>query len=425
MAASSRLRGGAAALLAAAALAACSSPTAIDTHAAAITNGADDSGDPAVVALLQGTTLLCTATLIAPRVLLSAAHCFSDDGALPAAHFGAVPGAGDVTVALQLARRHPAFDATVLDNDVAVALLAEDAPAGTPPAPLPSVPLDGSDVGTTLRIVGFGRTAADDTTPPRKRAGTAIVSSLEADAFSFTPSPSQTCEGDSGGPAFATVGAAGAVVGVTSSGDPACATMARDMRVDAYLGGFIAPFVAATAVGAAQAGDRCYYPANCAAGAGECLPALDDATLSFCAPPCGAGCPAGLACLADGNGVARCRHAAPSPGAAGSACTVAADCEGGRACVAAAGGGGRVCADTCFPDLPGFCAASFECRPVAGGGGSACFVKSHGGCSFLPAPSAAPWPLGLLVALVALSVRSDGRRARRAAAGTRLPSRRR
>ncbi len=412
-------------MLVAAALAACSPPTSVGARVAAITNGSDDTGDPGVVALLQDTTLVCTATLIAPRVLLTAAHCVSEDDALPTAHFGAIPGSGDVAVPLTLARRHPAFDPNQLTNDIAVALLADDAPAGSTVSSLPAAPLDDSDVGMALRLVGFGRTSADDSSAPQKREGTATLGALTDDTLTFAPSPSQTCEGDSGGPAFASIGGgAEAIVGVTSSGDPGCDVMASDMRVDAYAQDFIAPFLAATAAGAAGAGDRCYYEGNCADDAGECLPALDDAAISFCAPDCGSGCPAGLACLADGNGVERCRHAPPSPGAPGAACDGDAACDSGS-CVAAKRGGGPVCAATCFTDLPGFCPATFDCLPVAGpSGAAACFAKTKGGCSYAPSATPPPWPL--VVALVLfVSGRSAGRRGRRGGAGTPPPNPRR
>lgn len=382
-------------MLVAAALSACSPalPPAA-TSAAAITNGSNDDLDPGVVALLQGSTLLCTATLIAPRLLLTAAHCLPDGG-IPVAYFGNVPGDGGPRVAIAAVRRHPAFDAAQLTNDVAMALLADAAPAGATPWPLPTA---APDAGATLRLVGFGRTAAGDATPPRKRAGTATLSSLTATELAFAPSPSQTCEGDSGGPAFATVGGVEAIVGITSSGDAACATMARDMRVDAFAAAFIAPFVAATAEGGAGAGDRCWYASNCSASAGECAPALDEPTLSFCAPPCAGGCAAGLACLAGSDGRKLCRHAPPSPGALGWRCSDDSACVVGG-CVARSGAATKVCANSCFADLPGFCGAGFVCGPVAGGGQSACFAKPTGGCDFAggDAPTA-----GAALAVVAL-----------------------
>jgi V8-like Glu-specific endopeptidase len=369
-------------VLVAAALTACSPSLPVDSRVAAITNGTNDDTDAGVVAFVQGQTLICTATLVAPRVLLTAAHCLPDGG-MPLAYFGIAPGDGGPELAITAVRRHPAFDATTLQNDVAMALLDSAAPPGATSWPLPAVPLDDSAVGTTLRLVGFGRTAAGDTSAPRKREGTTTLASLTATELDFAPSPSQTCEGDSGGPAFATVGGVEAIVGVTSSGDASCAAMARDMRVDAYAATFIAPWIAATAEGAAGAGDRCWYASNCATG--ECAPALDDPSLSFCAPPCDGGCPAGLACLADSDGSKLCRHAPPSPGAAGSSCTSDDACNFSD-CVARQSGGATVCAKGCFVDLPGFCADGFECAPTtAAGGKAACFARAHG-CAFAGAP---------------------------------------
>ena len=407
-------------MLVAAALSACSSSPAAGALTGAITNGSPDDGDPGVVALLQGSTLVCTATLLSARLVVTAAHCLPD-GAMPTAYFGGAPGDGGPTVAMAAVWRHPAFDAATLTNDVALGLLADDAPAGATPWPLPPAPLDDSAVGSGLRLVGFGLTAAGDTAPPQKRAGTTTLASLTATELTFAPSPSQTCEGDSGGPAFATLGGVEAIVGVTSSGDPGCAVMARDVRVDAYAGSFIAPVLAATAAGAAGAGERCWYAGNCAADAGECAPALDDATLSFCAPACAGGCPAGLSCLAGGDGRALCRHAPPSPGAAGAPCSDDGACAAGR-CLLRAGSAAAVCAPTCFADLPGFCAAGFECSAVAGGGGSACFAKRAGGCAF--AVDGANDGGGAALAL-ALALAVIARAAARRRRWSRRPARRR
>src|SRR5262245_66543983 len=56
-------------------LLACEPPAPPTAHQAPITNAADDDGDLGVAALLHGGTLVCTATLVTPRVLLTAAHC--------------------------------------------------------------------------------------------------------------------------------------------------------------------------------------------------------------------------------------------------------------------------------------------------------------------------------------------------------------
>jgi hypothetical protein len=395
-----------AAVLAAAALHGCAVPGP-DVAASAITKGTPTDGDPGVVALLSGATLRCTATLVAPRVLLTAAHCLSGD-VPPNAYFGSSPQPGDPSIAILDTRLHPQFDAATLENDLALALLSAPPPAGALPWPLPAGALDASAVGLPLRLVGFGRTGAGDTSPPRKRTGTSAIASLDATSLSFGPSPSQTCEGDSGGPAFATLGGAEVLVGVTSSGDPGCATFARDTRVDAFDASFVAPYLAATAEGAAQAGDRCWYAENCAPGAGACFPAVDDAARSFCSPPCGAGdaCPAGLACLADGAGARLCRHAPPSPGAAGAPCADASQCTDGL-CVARAGSASPVCARRCFPDLPGMCAAGSSCVATSeGAGAAACFSSAPSGCSAVPRSGADASSLASLLLALLLVARA-------------------
>jgi hypothetical protein len=380
--------------------------TNVGTSESAITNGTATTGDLGVAALLQGGTLLCTATLIAPRVLLTAAHCLPG-APYPDAFFGSAPAGAGTTLHVIAVLRDPTFDASALTDDIAMALLDGDAPAGATPWPLPTTLLGASSVGLALRLVGFGRTGPSDTTPAEKRVGTAIVGSLTPTELTFSPSPSQTCSGDSGGPAFATSDGVEAIVAVTSSGDPSCAQTATDTRVDAYES-FITPWLAATAEGGAAAGGRCWYAANCAASAGTCAAALDDATLSFCAPACGASdaCPAGLQCLAGSDGARLCRHPTPSPGALGSACHAATDCADAT-CLAPASNGGSVCTLSCFQDLPGFCASGYTCATVADqdGGASACFApatasraNANSGCNAGGANDSGDAIVGLLIA---------------------------
>ena len=384
-------------------------PSAISESASAITNGAPTHGDLGVAALVKGGALVCSATLVAPRVLLTAAHCVPD-GAPPDAVFGATLASGTVLHIIAV-KRHPSFDETKLTDDVAMALLDDTPPAGAKPWPLATTALDARSVGLALRLVGFGATGPADTTPPQKRVGTSSVASLTTNEIALASSPSQTCSGDSGGPAFAMVGGVEAIVGVTSSGDPACSQTARDMRVDAYAS-FILPWLAATAEGAAGPGDRCFYAASCAPSAGECAAALDDASLSFCAPSCGANdaCPAGLACLAGTDARKLCRHASPSPGTFGASCRDASDCALGK-CLAPASGGGTVCTTTCFPDLPGFCKGGSRCATVAAASGAyACFVPgppaASSGCSVGGEAAGGSW-------LVALALSATFARRRR------------
>jgi secreted trypsin-like serine protease len=205
----------------------------VTREAHAITNGETDDGDDAVVALLQSGEAYCTGTLISPEVVVTAAHCVSTPPTQ--VFFGSTPKSLDsgktVDVAQVLA--HPKFDEDTLSNDIGLVMLKTAAPV-KPKARLTSnAALSDEDVALELRIVGFGATSADSF-KARKRKGTTEIDSLTNDAFKFLPKPSQTCNGDSGGAAFATVNGKDVLVGVTSSGDQNCQEFGRDMRIDAF-----------------------------------------------------------------------------------------------------------------------------------------------------------------------------------------------
>jgi secreted trypsin-like serine protease len=221
-------------------LCACGSPSGdagepLGRVAQAVTNGNDDDGDSEVVVLVQGEgddeVATCSGTLIAPLLVVTAAHCF-EPSAPTGVHFGSTPGDGGPTVAVAEVAAHPSFDAVTYANDIGVVVLAAAAPVA--PTAWRSTPLEASLVGATVRIVGFGVDSSSGDGSRQKRTGTTTVNAEAAESFDFGADPSMTCFGDSGGPAFATIDGQEVLVGVTSTGDPACAAWGRDTRVDAY-----------------------------------------------------------------------------------------------------------------------------------------------------------------------------------------------
>jgi hypothetical protein len=332
--------------------------------------GGTPSGDVAVVALAHGDALECSGTLVAPHAVLTAAHCVSGSQLPDVAIGDALSGA--VRHAAFAAFVHPEFSLQTLDHDIAVLVIE--------PVTGPTLSIATSlsvQPGATMRIVGFGWTVANDTSPALRHTGTSRIDAVDELRIVSSGAPEQACEGDSGGPSLFDSGDGEQIVGVASSGDTTCTIFAKHTRVDIH-GDFVLGAIARSGVGAANAGDRCWYATNCAVGA--CLPARDEPRISFCAPACDGGkCPGNLECVTI-DGEPRCVHEAPSPGAEGARCASDSECAGSL-CLAPAGDSHAVCTQRCFSDLPGFpCPGDETCRDATGGG-EACFaVADDGGC---------------------------------------------
>ncbi|MGE0398710.1 MAG: trypsin-like serine protease [Kofleriaceae bacterium] len=351
----------------------------VATEAHAIVGGTP-STDPSVVALVRGegaaTELVCSATAIASFAVLTAAHCVQN----PELPDAIVMGQRVRPVAKFVAS---GFDPTTLENDLAILVFEQTIPASPK-----QVELLETRAGDTMQLLGFGRTSPDDMTSVLLREGTATI--VETSPASIVSrGPSFTCEGDSGGPAL--IG--DRIVGVTSSGDAACAEHSRHIPVAPHIA-FIDRTLELTAPQSARVGDRCWYLQNCVLS--ECRPAIDDPRLSFCTTTCDdeVTCPSGLFCL---QGI--CHHPPPSPGALTSRCTIDEDCAD-ELCLAPAGDDDTRCTRRCFSDLPGFeCPSGTACEP-ASDDGEACFRAAEGGCC-----SGAPQPSILLALFVLLARR--------------------
>lgn len=213
----------------------------------------------------------CSATLIAPDVVLTAGHCLAKQSGNSVSaispsdvrvFFGDAAGAqGGVLVTVSETQVHPQYNPFSLVNDIAILRLSQDAPV----APIPNLPaalaFDAGDVGTVLDFVGFGYSDLAKTDYGVKLHNTIPLGALgcpqsvypacppgapTTTQFSYSQSDGGEvegpCNGDSGGPAFVMYGGTTYVAGVTSYGDGPCDDYGVSTNVAAFED-WIADFV--------------------------------------------------------------------------------------------------------------------------------------------------------------------------------------
>ena len=239
-------------------LPACAGPPPVDEAASPIIGGTATTGDPAVVLLVSyppdlSTFDTCTASVIAPTVLLTAAHCV-DAKHHPGYLFGvfAGPDASAYATAAELAPKlahakevhaHPDYDpAPPFHADLGVVVLEQ--PLATTPLPINRAPLDASVAGEAARIVGYGQTVYHQYNAVKHQASTVVASLGAVDTVLVGDGTHRSCVGDSGGPALGKVSGVETILGVDSYTETTgCLEPAHYRRTDTYL-----PFLDAYAV---------------------------------------------------------------------------------------------------------------------------------------------------------------------------------
>lgn len=403
-----------------------------------IIGGVEDTGHPAVV-MLQTQTGLCSGTLIADRVVLTAAHCVdtATGGTVLFGNGSGDPDAETVSIAQIMYHRYydPSTIAIGLPYDIALVRLRDPAPAGIEPMPINLEPLDQSLVGSTLLAVGFGANDGENQTGfGTKRRVFLPINEILPRLIGMGDDQVNTCQGDSGGPGFYDIDGVETVIGITSTGPQGCVGNSHQTRVDVYRDDFILPILNAwtgpcqfdgvcVTEGCAAPDpdcDPCQPDAFCARGcpqldldcpvagfAGDpcndnddcesrfCVAALDDPRIKYCSSRCDPDEPIAEQCdpplgrcVAADGGEPACHYTGITPGAQGADCTDGSECRSG-ACDPDHG----ICVEQCGDGLPE-CPEGYSCESF-GGGVKACTIPPDGcGCAAGARGRAAnPWGL--------------------------------
>ena len=222
-----------------------------------IIGGTTDTTDSAVVLLYmtvpgQQGGALCTGEVISPHVVLTAAHCTGgEDPSVTNATWRVFLGDDFSTataanlLAVKEVHYNPSFSISNLPggNDVGVAILQDALPSTIAPLPFNRASMDTGFDGQPVRFVGYGLdNATAQTGAGVKRTTTTTLSDHTSLLLHFSDGTHETCNGDSGGPAFMTLGGKETIVGLTSYGDVNCAAGGYDTRVDAmaaWIDGYV------------------------------------------------------------------------------------------------------------------------------------------------------------------------------------------
>ena len=207
------------------------SPDPVRTEQRPVVNGKTYNGHPSVGLLVIKSgagAAACTATLVGKHTVLTAAHCVYPG----LAHdFKLTSGTYTSTKVV----RHPQYVKNSSQGalyDIALIQLPGDPPI-TPSMVSQKAPF----VGQKITIIGYGVTSSNSKNSGVKRIAQNTVATVSSSRFTFDGSggdKGNTCSGDSGGPAFATVDGREVHLGVHSMASQPCGNRGYNTRTDAF-----------------------------------------------------------------------------------------------------------------------------------------------------------------------------------------------
>ena len=242
-------------------------------HAVVGGANAPEGSAPYVVAVLAGgpghgwERVVCGGTVVAPRTVLTAAHCVRAAGAKAEVLVGRTNllDRRGRRIRVTAAETHPRFDQHRLRHDVAVLTLADAAPVAPVAIATPAQSALWAP-GAHATVLGWGALVEGQRSQTAWLQAGAV--SIAADA-ACSPDPSvlcaggavDACQGDSGGPLVVTAAGRPVQVGVVSSGRGCGRSAGVYVRIGApQIAGWIAkrfrPTDAGTPTGAGRGSSR-------------------------------------------------------------------------------------------------------------------------------------------------------------------------